>query len=318
MPCKSNKNVQADAYRIARSLLAATLSLFFLLSGCSCLAQSNLVERPKKELLPIIDVDQISKSDRELAEQIEVWPMFLELYDKKNVASALRKVELRRYIREAIIESYLDAASVQAEAERESSMLSELRQSVKCRRDKRVEINNAANFITAGTLNTIGSCLDFSTVVPPFEANVCQLLSGAVSTVMSTYALKQSNGGKTRGQSEPTVIAELFGRPCTERTEYPESVWRFLHGSSLDQPGKSRIQVLEERWIKNGYLEKHGSKREKLKLDFVSGVTAKTKSMTIDDLNDQIAMIADISEMTSRMTHHLRDLMRMDDSDIAN
>ncbi len=318
MPRKSNQNVQAGAHRIAYFLLAVSLSVSFFFNSNSCLAQSNLVERPKKELLPIIDLDQISKSDRELAEQIEVWHMFRELYDKKNVASPARKVELRRYIREAIIESYLDAASVQAEAERESSVLTALRQSVMGRRDKRVEINNAANFITAGTLNTVGSVLDFSTVVPPFKANICQLLSGSISTVMSAYAVKQSNGGKTKGQGEPTVIAELFGRPTTERTEYPESVWRFIHGNSLEQPGKSRIQVLEEKWIKKGFLEKHGSKREMLKLDFVSGVTGKTKSMTIDDLNDQIAMIADISEMTSRMTHHLRDLMRMDDSDISN
>lgn len=144
------------------------------------------------------------------------------------------------------------------------------------------------------------------------------MLSGVVSTGMSTYALKQASGGKTRGQGSPTLIAELFGRPTDSRTEIPESVWRFLHGHSLDKPEKLRVQVLEEEWIEHKHLEPHGSAREKMKIDLVCGVSMSKKAMTVDDLNDQISMISELGGMVARMTRHLRDLLRLIDTDISD
>jgi len=143
------------------------------------------------------------------------------------------------------------------------------------------------------------------------------MLSGMVAAAMSTYALKQSSGGKTAGQDQPTVLAELVGRPCDERTTYPESVWRFLHGKSPENPNKTRVQLLEERWIERHYLEKYGSHRAVLKVDLVCGVKANKKCMTLDDLNDEINMIDDISGVASLLSHHLRDMMAMTDSDVS-
>ncbi len=297
-------------------LLQAVLCVLLTCSPAEAIVESNLVERPKKELLHIVDIGDLSRSDREIAEQLEIWSMLNELFGKTKVPDANRKTELRRKIRETILESYFDAVSVQAEAQREESLLEALKQTVISKRDRNVELNNAGNFILSGTLNTVGSVLGFSNSIPPFSGNLNQMLSGVVSTSMSTYALKQSNGGKTKGHGHPTVIAELFGRPCDERTTYPESVWRFLHGTSLDDPSKTRAQVLEEEWILRHYLEPHGSKRESLKLDLVCGAVDSRKSMTIDDLNDQIKMINDISSVAARMTHHLRDLLSLTDSDI--
>jgi hypothetical protein len=280
--------------------------------------RSNLVERPKRELLPFVDIESLSPSDREMAEQLEIWPLLTQLHGhEKPLASEVNR-QLTEKIYETILESYFDAASVQAEAQREQGSLEALRQTLLTKRDRHIEINNATNFMASGTLNTIGSALGFSSTTPPFPGNFNQMLSGVVATGMSTYALKQNNGGKTQGQGNPTIVAELFGRTTDERTSYPESVWRFFHGRSPEQPTKTRAQILEERWISRHELEKHGSKRESLKLDLVSGMAEARNSMTIDDLTDQINIIADISAMASLMTHHLRDLLRLIDSDIVN
>ena len=132
---------------------------------------------------------------------------------------------------------------------------------------------------------------------------------------MSTYALKQNDGEKISRPERPTILAELFGRPTDFRTRYPESVWRFLHSASIDEPNLTRVQLLEENWIQHKHLDRHGSKREKLKLDLVCGVGMERKVMTLDDLSDQIAMIADVAAASDLMVHHLRDLMRMIDTD---
>jgi hypothetical protein len=298
------------------AFLTVVFSIATLLRPCPCLAESNLVDRPRRDLLTIVAIVNLTQSDRELAEELEIWPKLVELYSKQNLLSREEKTVLRVKIRETILESYFDAASVQAEAEREQGILQALRQTLIAKRDRNIEINNATNFIAAGTLNTVGSVLGFSAKTPPFPGNLNQMLSGVVSATMSTYALKQSAGGKIRPPGNPTVIAELFGRPTDQRTSYPESVWRFLHGTTPYQPGKTRVQALEEHWIASHELEKHGSHRERLKLDLMSGVTCDKKCMTLDDLTDQINMISDISGIASLMTHHLRDLLHVIDSDI--
>jgi hypothetical protein len=282
------------------------------------LAQSYLVDRPERSLLATVSIKRISRDNQELAEQLKIWPMLCELYNKEEPPNAERTKVLRDKIRETIFECYFDAESVEAEAHREQGNIEAMREALQNKRDRAVEINNGSNFIAAGTLNTIGSVLGFSARTPPFPGNVNQMLSGVVAAAMSTYALKQGSGGKTFGQGQPTVLAELFGRPCDERTTYPESVWRFLHGKSPEDPAKTRVQLLEERWMERHYLEKYGSHRAVLKVDLVCGVRANKKCMTLDDLNDEINMIDDISGMASLMSHHLRDIMAMTDSDIAD
>jgi hypothetical protein len=278
--------------------------------------KSKLAQRKHQELFSILSVTKLSPSTKELADQLEILPLLDELNGRTSELTAERKAVLREKVLETILESYFDAASVQAEAEREQSKLEALRQTLTSKRDKQIEVNNATNFIASGTLNTIGSVLGFSNRLPPFPGNFNQMLSGVVSATMSTYALKQNAGGKIKGENASTVLAELFGRPTSEQTTYPESVWRFFHGKSPETPGRTRVEVLEKAWIERSELEPHGSKREDLKLDLVCGMGEQKRVMSIDDLSDQINMISDVSAMASLMTHHLRDLLRMIDSDV--
>jgi hypothetical protein len=310
-------NLVASRFGFAVFLQTIVL-LIAVLNPLSALSQSNLVTRQKRELLPIVGIKDLSPSNREVAEQLEIWPMLSELYDKTTVLSSDRKTTLRVKIRETILESYFDAVSVQAEAEREQGSLEALRQTLQSNRDRNIELNNATNFMASGALNTVGSALGLSTTYAPFPGNFNQMLSGVVSSGMSSYALKQQSGGKTRGQGNPTMLAELFGRPTDERTSYPESVWRFFHGQSLEYPDKTRLELLEERWIMRHHLERHGSRRERLKIDLISGTADARRSMTIDDLTDEINMLSDIAALAGLMNHHLRDLLRMIDSDIVD
>ncbi|MBX9688728.1 MAG: hypothetical protein K2X27_18620 [Candidatus Obscuribacterales bacterium] len=279
-------------------------------------AASNLVSRPKRELLRRFKIEDISAANKELAEQLEIWSQISDLYNSDLHLSRERKLELSQEVRETIMECYLDGASLQSEALREKGIIEGLKQTFLDKRDQRIEINNAGNFIASGTLNTIGSVLGFSDKTPSFSGNLNQMLSGVVSTGMSSYALKQQSGGKYKSHAMPTVLAELFGRPVDARTTYPESIWRFLNGKSMEEPEKTRLQVLEERWIARGALEPHGSRREALKLDIVCGLQMTRKVVRIQDLDDQISMIEDVAAMTSRMHHHLRDLLSMVDTDV--
>lgn len=306
-------------------MLAAKSSIVISLIGCLFVAQviflapglakSNLVERPPQPLLPNVEIDSFNPATKQVAEQLEVWHLLQELHDKVNRPSEERKRTIRLKIHETIMESYFDAMSVQSEAMQELGELGALREKLTSRKDHAVQKNNATNFIASGALNTIGSILGFSESTPPFSGNLNQMLSGVVSTSMSTYAIKQNAGGKTAGQGRPNVISEIFGRPTDDRTVYPESVWRFIHGMSLHEPGKTRVQVLEDRWIAREHIEPHGSPREITKLNLVCGVLDKKRLMTIEDISDEMSMISDVSAVVTLLTHHLRDLLRVIDSD---
>ncbi|MBX9695769.1 MAG: hypothetical protein K2Z81_25515, partial [Cyanobacteria bacterium] len=251
------------------------------------------------------------------AAELEILPLLEEFYDPARTKTPERRLHLKGKILEAILESYFDARSVQAEADREEGTLNSMQEFLEDRRDRAVGTNNATNFIASGTLNTIGSILGFSNKLPPFPGNFNQMMSGVVSTGMSMYALKQNSGGKTTGAGKPTVLAELFGRPTDEDTAYPESVWRFFHSKA---PGATltRVQEMEQDWILREHLEPHNSPRQNLKLDLVCGVPVSKKAIvTIEYLEDQIKMIADVSTLAELMTRHLRDLVRMIDSDIT-
>lgn len=277
---------------------------------------SNLVQRPKRDLFVALSLDELAAPTREMAEALDILPMLHEIRDNGQNLSAERKEEIRQKIIKTVLESYLDVASIQGEAEKERNNLEALRQNLIEKRDRAVATNNAVNFMASGTLNTVGSILGFPKNANPLSGNLNQMLSGVVSTSMSMYSLKQSNGGKTRGGGNSTVVAELFGRPTDRRTAYPESVWRFLHSTSFDHPERTRVEILEDYWISRKWLEPHGSKLEQAKIDLVCGVESARSSMTIDDLSDQINIITDISAVSSLMSHHLRDLLRMTDSDV--
>ncbi|MBX9670852.1 MAG: hypothetical protein K2X93_24840 [Candidatus Obscuribacterales bacterium] len=299
---------------MSRPLLIC-LALWLFASALPVSAQSRLVERPKKELFVAMRLSDLSDETRLLAEQLEIMSALTELYENNMPLAPQRKKFLRTKVLETILECYFDAASVQAEADREQGVLEAQQDRMTARRDRSVEYNNATNFIASGTLNTIGSVLGFSNDAPALPGNLNQMLSGVVSASMSTYSLKQQGGGRSRAQGHPTVLAELFGRPTDKDTSYPESVWRFFHAKPQGQP-QSRVQTLEKQWIERGHLEPRGSKREIQKLDIVCGVANNRKVISIDDLQDAISMIADVSTVAELMTFHLRDLLRMIDSDV--
>jgi len=280
--------------------------------------RSQLADRARRPLFSSVKVVDLSQDNLELAEQLEVMPMIRQLYDSSNTLTQSQRAFLREKVLETILESYFDAVTVQAEAEREQGRLEARRQTLSAKRDRAVEVNNATNFFASGTLNTVGSILGFSAKTPPFPGNLNQMLSGVVASGMSLYSLRQASGGKTPGEGVPTVLAELFGRPSDEQTEYPESVWRFFHGRAPGSATLTRVQMLEEKWIRKKELEPHGSAREQQKIDLVCGVATERKVMSIDDITDQINMITDVSTVAGLMTHHLRDLMRLVDTDVLH
>lgn len=296
--------------------MAAFLLIATLMPGA--FAQSNLVDRPRRELMPTVSLEKLEPSTKLLAQQLDIWDELQELHNKSVPISFERRSALVKQVSETILESYFDAMTVQAEAAREIAYLEAIKDKMTTKRDRAVETNNGTNFIASGTLNTVGSILGFSGNTPPFPGNLNQMLSGVVSMGMSTYALKQQSGGKVKGEGRPTVVAELFGRPTDTHTAYPESVWRFLHSPSPENLSKTRVQMLEEHWIMRDHLELHGSKRETQKIDLVSGIGINKRVMSIDDVADQIAMISDIAATTSLMVHHLRDLLRLIDSDVLD
>lgn len=145
-------------------------------------APSRLVTRPRQELLPKQSMDKLSPSTRELADRLELTEQLQLLYNPKSGLGKEEKMIIRMKVLETLLEAYFDAASLQGEANREIGRLNSQLEIMSSKRDRAVNLNNAANFILSGTLNTIGSILGFSASMPPLPGNLNQMLSGVVAT----------------------------------------------------------------------------------------------------------------------------------------
>ncbi len=275
--------------------------------------KTDLADRPRRPLLAAVTMETMN---RELANDLEITAMLNELYDKEHVPTPERMRDLRVKIRETITECYMDATSVEAEARREQNNLQAVVALAQAKIDRGVNYNNAINFLTTGSLSVVANSLELSPSTSLVAGNTPSLVAGAVSTVLSMYAMKQNAGPKIAGQNQSNQLAELFGRPVIAKTTYPESVWRFFHENSPRMPGYKRAQVLEKEWIEKGYLEKTGSRKAKQKIDFVCGMATKKKCMTLGDLTDEINMLGDVEALAGLMHHHLRDLLSLVDTDV--
>jgi hypothetical protein len=88
--------------------------------------ESHLVDRPRRPLFAALTLNTMPTGTREVAEILEVLPLLNELYDNDHRPAMERKIILRQKIQETILESYLDAASVLAECDREQVHLETL------------------------------------------------------------------------------------------------------------------------------------------------------------------------------------------------
>jgi len=226
-------------------------------------------------------------------------------------AATVEELSAREDILETVIATSLEVDGVLAELDNERAHLSELSAILQAQRDRSVNLTNVANLITGTGLGIAVNAMQFSSSTANV-GNGLGVASGIGSTVLSIIGIRRQAGPHRSVGRIPNMLAPLFGRQAQLNSYYPEPVLGYLRsippGQSPDVG--SRLDQLMSEWRQAGRLGPSGSPiNDKKVTRLTSSLDDKTK-LSIDDLSDRMAMLADVSGRVALMKRDLAELMR--------
>jgi hypothetical protein len=225
--------------------------------------------------------------------------------------ASLEEMSIRQDILEAVVSSSLDVDSVLAELENERAHLFELRADLASRRDRSLGLLNVANIVTGSGLGIATNALQFSNSTAKTGDNI-GVVSGVGSTVLSVLAIRRQRGPQGSVGRVPNMLAPIFGRQTELNSYYPPAVLKYLNSAPAGErvENGSRLDQLMNEWRKGGRIGPVGSpKTDQHIAHLTSSLGTKTK-LSIDDISDRIAMLADVTGRVGLMKRDIAELMR--------
>jgi len=289
--------------------------LFILLLAGSAFAQANpevISSRDgrtsgsgdSKQLLQILGLDPEVERLRALRAQRSCG----------SVAS-VEELTIRLGLLESVQSALLDVDGVIAENLNERGQLSNLRTSLQARRDHTVAKLNAAALITGSGVGAVVSATQFTTLSPRVN-NVGDGLgigAGIASTLLAFMAVRQEHGPRGNVGEVPNMLAPLFDQSPVLNTYYPPAVIQYLQSVPANVDGierATRLEKLRMEWVAAGRLDASDSVKQQQKIKVLTASNDKNIRISIDDLTDRIAMLADVSGRVSLMKRDMGTLMR--------
>jgi len=223
--------------------------------------------------------------------------------------ATLEEISMRQDILERVVAASFDVDGVLAELENERARLSELSSALQSRRDHTVNLLNVANLVTGTGIGIGVNALQFSSST----ANVGNSLgvgSGIGSTVLSIIGIKRQRGPLAVPGKVPNMLAPLFGKSPKLNSYYPQPVMDYLHAAPVaDASSGSRLDQLMAEWKQTGRVGEASSPKTEKKITALTASSDGNAKLSIDDLSDRIAMLADVSGRVGLMKRDLADLM---------
>ena len=222
----------------------------------------------------------------------------------------IEELMVRQQVLETVEAASLKVDGVLAELANERAHLSELSVALQARRDRAVNLANVANLITGTGLGIVVNSLQFSNSTANV-GNGIGVGSGVASTALSLVAMRLQRGPQGSVGRIPNMLAPLFGRPGELNSYYPAEVMEYLRTVPPDESAAagSRLDQLITEWRQDGRLGPAGSpKTDEQIARLTSSLDDKTK-LSIDDMSDRMAMLADVTGRVGLMKRDLADLM---------
>jgi hypothetical protein len=222
----------------------------------------------------------------------------------------LDELSLRQEILEASVSASLDADAAMAEMQNERALLMELRTGLENRRDHAVNLLGAANLITGTGLGIAVNAMQFSDSTAN-AGNAVGVGSGIASTLLSVIGIRKQKGSKVPIGKVPNMLAPLFGQPSALNSYYPPSVEAYLDSAPPTGDGKTatRLNQLKAQWQAAGRVPLSSGPAFEKQLRVLTVSENSNVKLTIDNLNDRIAMLIDVSGRVGLMKRDLADLM---------
>lgn len=211
--------------------------------------------------------------------------------DPANAGEAL---SLRQEILEGVMSSSLEVDATIAQIDDEIAHARELRDYLADKRDRTVNLFNLSSITAGGVLGIVSSALQLS----PHLARTglaTGIVSGGTTSALSIMGLKAQKGEERRFTFPSNMLAKLFDRPLEENSDYPFAVWQFITSVAATDPDKiTRQERLIRTWVEVKRIDPPHTPKAKAEIERVTSRPSDGCKLTIDDLDNRIAMLQDL------------------------
>ncbi len=260
--------------------------------------QCRMVDRPPAAASPVDTAALIGVASE--AEELRAAP-------KETPAGSSqqwRSLWLRQRVDERVMMSSLEVDAAMASIDNEIARATEVRGFLADKRDRAVTRANLLSALFGGGLGATSAGLQLSS--RETSATVATgVAGGAISTSLAIYGIRAQRGGTHMLDVESNMLAQFFDRPEMQTSHYPQVVWRFLNEVAPSDPGHLiRRDRLIRTWVELRRVDSLNTASAKLKIEHVTSMPDQHLTLTIDDLEDRIAMLQDVREkfLTSNET----------------
>lgn len=235
-------------------------------------------------------------------------PLLDRYHQLKSNGPVLERIEARSDLLEKLMRLSCEIRVVTNKIDREVADADQRRAILAERRDRAVRINTYANLISGGITGLVGGGLklgDVNHIAP----DAIDTVEGGIQTGLSAWALQQQHGERKIAQTAPGLLAAIMDPKLRNPQSYPADVWAFI--TAPQAGGKSARESLADKWTTLGFCLQHSghraSPRERMK--HMALLNPGSIRITIDLLEDRIAMLYDLRATVTRLDDKLLEIL---------
>lgn len=252
------------------------------------------------------DHSGLTPTAHDIAKQIDVLSL-VEKLEQGSLSGELERLKVSQDLSTSVLISTLQVRDVTARIERELAVINRLRGLLEDRRDRAIKLNSIENIGASGAMSEIANGSTFMS--SQTTTNVVNLVAGAATIGLGSWALKQQSGAKQRITVRPNMLAKIFNHPTDKNSEYPPVVWNYLNSAPVGT-SQTRLQSLMDRWrkykvIPNTFVGAVAQRRLAVLTN-----SGPTTTATIDTFNDQADMLFDLRSEVYQLDRDLLELMQ--------
>ncbi len=220
-----------------------------------------------------------------------------------------RSLLLHQRIYERVTIVQLQADATVASIDNEIARATEVRGYLADKRDRNVTRANLLSALFGGGLGATSAGLQLSS--KQTNATVATgIAGGTISAGLALYGIRAQRGGTRALDTESNMLAQFFGWPELPASHYPRVIWQFLSEVAASDPDHLiRRERLIRTWLELKRLDSPDTPSGRLKIEHVTSMSNQHLALTIDDLEDRIAMLQDVRAKLSYLKRDLAALL---------
>lgn len=275
------------------------------------LGRSNPTPRVVPPLPAAIGSVKLSDEARQLGQALGLLPKLRRIEQlRATQPSSTELLAVKEDVMESCVTAGFEVRAVASRIDRELANASEVLAYLAERRDRAVRLNSYADLISGGISGLISGSMkiaDAGGIAP----DIIDTVEGGLQSGLATWAIKEQRGDRRREQGMPSILAHLFLPKTEAQVDYPPAVWSYLSSPlPASSSQASRLDLLVERWVKMGVCFTHRGHAmdRRARAQQLSGQTSHR--VTVDLLEDRIAMLNDLRSTVVHMDVDLLELMQ--------